>query len=282
MVRGKDAILELFDLHGMCHWKIYNKVQNGNFVASSLAACEIPSESRARLEQVLSVLQPSVYKIDFRPDLEKTKNFPQTDFEIPTPGFNTGQLNNSPGIGAYTPSIGVGGDYVKKEDIKAEVREMLKVEREREELRELRQKVQELEGNSVGAAIGKMLNDYGHVIVPMMASKFGAGPQVGLSGFPNPQQQPIKTTTESLAGAEHPEAANSNVNENDSSTALASVLETRMKNCLDKLILNEGSDEGAVILLEKLLLWIEQNPMMYASLKPTILNTQPKAAVNEN
>ena len=263
MLSGKDNVLATFDLNNLPHWKIYYDSTTGaaNPIATSIREGNFSQdESRARLSQYLDMLGAGNYRIDFKNTFDQPKSFYSTKFQI----SNTNQQGfNSPAIGnlhqgGYQPS----SEYVHKDDVQKMVAEIMEREHLKKRVAELEEIVAETSENSMSGAIGKMMNQYPQIL-PMLAAKFLGSPQVGVAGFEEapPQQfvQQAPPQTEAEAEQETTE------------------LDQRMHRCIVKLIqLENGSNESAVNLLEKLLAWIEQNPVMYASLKPTILQTEVK------
>ena len=147
-------------------------------------------------------------------------------------------------------------EYVHKDDIKKTVRELMAHEKMKEELEELRAQVKEQENNSIGS----FLNSYGPMLMPIIAQKLGVVPTaVGVAGFGEQQQQPAKTEQPTTTVQTESEETD---------------LDARITAVLQELIILEGDEEKATVLLEKLILFAKQNKAMYESIKPTILATQ--------
>lgn len=256
MLSGVENVLSYYDDCNVKHWKIYydNNKSGGTPILSSPEDEEISMEdSRERLKRALDRLYPGNYKIDCKQLWKQSTHFNSTRFSI-----SSADNRNQPAIaGMQGQQINpLSSEYVHKDDIKKTVRELMAHEKMKEELEELRAQVKEQENNSIGS----FLNSYGPMLMPIIAQKLGVAPTaVGVAGFGEQQQQPAKTeqpTTTVQTESEETE------------------LDVRIDAVLRKLIQLEGDGEKATVLLEKLILWIEQNPAMYAGLKPTILATQ--------
>lgn len=262
MLIGVDNVLKAFDAADCDHWKLYYNAakQTTPIQTSSKEGNVVRSESRNRLEAILRMLSPGNYKIDFKSDWNQSNHFNSVLFELRTDAHN-----QAPAIGGYmqgnVPAI-MGGDYVHKDDIKKTVREMMAQERLQSRVEELEEQLKEAQQSSLSTAISGLLQNYGPVIIPALASKLGVAPTaVGLAGYnPPPATTPTPTATEAHDLTD---------------------LDSRMDLAIQAMIKIEGSPEATVLLLEKLVLWIGQNPAMYLGLKPTILNTQ-KIESSEN
>lgn len=255
MLSGVESVLGYFDDCKVKHWKIYydNNKSGGTPILSSPEDDEFSiEESRERLQRALERLLPGNYKIDCKQLWKQSTHFNSIRFNI-----TSADGRNQPAIaGMQGQQINpLSSEYVHKDDIKKTVRELMAHEKMKEELEELRAQVKEQENNSIGS----FLNSYGPMLMPIIAQKLGVAPTaVGVAGF-GEQQQPAKTEQPTTIVQTESEETD---------------LDARINAVLEKLIQLEGDGEKATVLLEKLLLWIEQNPAMYAGLKPTILATQ--------
>ncbi len=255
MLSGVESVLGYFDDCKVKHWKIYydNNKSGGTPILSSPEDEEISiEESRERLKRALERLLPGNYKIDCKQLWKQSTHFNSIRFNI-----TSADGRNQPAIaGLQGQQINpLSSEYVHKDDIKKTVRELMAHEKMKEELEELRAQVKEQENNSIGS----FLNSYGPMLMPIIAQKLGVAPTaVGVAGF-GEQQQPAKT--------EQPtKTVQTESEETD--------LDARITAVLQELILLEGDEEKATVLLEKLILFAKQNKAMYESIKPIILATQ--------
>lgn len=265
MLLGKESVLEAFDMNKKLHWKLYYDVSS----ATNAPIAYTPQEgefsevdSRQWLESWLQKLQAGNYRIEFKDQWNQSKGYNSVRFAIST--NSTATAPSIAGLNQQPPMVGAYSDYVHKDDIKKEVRKELEHERLKNEVEELRQMVAESQGNSLSNSIAGLLNQYPHIL-PALAGKFLGGPQVGVAGFGSPQAVPAplpKTDT-------------------PTSDDTPTELDNRMEAVIQAMIAQEGTAEAAVNLLEKLIAWIAQNPVMYNSLKPTILNTKINTDENE-
>jgi hypothetical protein len=261
MLSGKENVLAAFDLNGQLHWKLYYDTSTG--AASPIATSEkegnfSQEDSRARLEQVLNMLCAGNYRIDFKNSLIQPKSFNSVKFNI---SQTAAGANYSPAIGSLhqgPPS----SEYIHKNDVATMVQEMIEKDALKRRVAELEDIVANTSGNDISSAIGGVINKYPD-LAALLAQRFlGGKPQIGIAGGQIPEQQnyvaPQPPATEESTTEEEP----------------ADELDSRMQQCILKLVQMEGSNENAVVLLEKLLAWIAKNPAMYNSLKPTILATE--------
>lgn len=253
MLIGVDNVLRAFDAADCDHWKLYyNASKQTTPIQTSLKEGSISrSESRDRLDAILRMLSPGNYKIDFKTDWNQSNHFNSVQFEIRNE-VNT----HAPAIGGYNQNIPaiMGSDYVHKDEIKKQVKELIAHERLQMRVEELEERLKEAEQSSLSTAVAGLLQNYGPIIVPALASKLGVAPTaVGLAGY-DPATKVVADTKELASDI--------------------SDLDRRMNVAIQAMIQIEGSPDATVLLLEKLVLWIGQNQAMYQGLKPTILNTQ--------
>lgn len=263
MLSGITAVLEAFDLSEVLHWKLYyDSSQAGvNPIATSIKEGNFSlADSRARLQKVLNSLQPANYRIEFKDTWDKPKSYTMVKFDVravDSQNASIPAIAGVHGLGNLNPS-----EYVHKDDIKKTVRELMAHEKMKDRLEELEEEVKQYQKDSLSSSIAGVFNNYGHILIPAIANKLGIAPQaVGVAGFDKP-----KDTTATVSPTLLDDGEESEEEETE--------LDTRMKAVLVKIVAMEGSDEAAVSLLEHLLVWIEQNPTLYQSLKPTILNTK--------
>lgn len=256
MLSGVENVLSYFDDCNVKHWKIYydNNKSGGTPILSSPEDEEISMEdSRERLKRALDRLYPGNYKIDCKQLWKQSTHFNSTRFSISS-ADNRNQPAiagmQGPHINAYNP------DYVPVSDIDKHVKKILEQERMKTRIAELEELVKESEDNS----IGKFLNAWGPAFMPAIAAKLGVAPTaVGVAGFGEQQHQPAKTEQPTTTVQTESEETD---------------FDARITAVLQELIILEGDEEKATVLLEKLILFAKQNRAMYESIKPTILATQ--------
>lgn len=263
MYSGVEAILKAFDenvRNGLAAWKLYSN-NKGTVapIAMSFINHASDSENKELLRDTLNRLLPGNYRIDFKKDHSDSKGYNQIPFEIVN--------ERAPALAGLAPQAG-GSEYVPKSEVRELIGKALADHAQKQELKALKEKVKELEERepepeSAFAQIGKLLEN---PMVQMLAGillgpKAAQAAQVGLAGFnslPEKEKETEDTSTSSLTKNEE--------GEDD--------INARIDVVLDKLEVLEGSTDNAVLLLEKLLLWIEKNPALYATIKPQILNTK--------
>mgnify|MGYP000948658387 CR=1 FL=1 len=255
MLSGVESVLGYFDDCKVKHWKIYydNNKSGGTPILSSPEDEEISiEESRERLKRALERLLPGNYKIDCKQLWKQSTHFNSIRFNITSAdGRNQPAIAGmqGPHINAYNP------DYVPVSDIDKHVKKLLEQERMKTRIAELEAQIKEAEDNS----IGKFLNAWGPAFMPAIAAKLGvAQTAVGVAGFGKQQQQ---------AKTEQPTTTVQTESEETD-------FDARITAVLQELIILEGDEEKATVLLEKLILFAKQNKAMYESIKPTILATQ--------
>jgi hypothetical protein len=259
MVQGVDNVLILFSDADMPFWRLYRglEMKPVNCIAQSSGHESETDKTSARrkVEETLRMLQGGKYMLSVREKFTSNQSGVNIDFEIP---FANGMSQYSqPAIG----SIGaVPPGFVHQSQLELE----LVKQRHEYEMKEFNRKLDEIQKKKEPKedAVGKFLTQYGPTILGVLAQKFGvgAGAQVGLAGFEQPQQQPPFTdpTQQQPAEKKIPETP-----------------DEKMEWVINTLAEKEGSHEAAAELLYRFTHYTLQNEAQYNAFKPMILNTTP-------
>ena len=267
MLIGIDKVIESFKLSGKPHWKLYYNVVKA--APNAMIAESDPSGDAGtnldRLQQMLDMVAPGKYMVQFKKDLADNTGFTQTIFEIPG-------ANNTPATPAaignpYAQVGALGNPETFNQILDAKLaamkeqhkREMLEAQmaKEREELAELRKN---------DGAIGNFFNNYAPLLVQMFAFKQGINPgavpgaQVGLSGFGNNHQPPANQ--QPVVNQQQPGIE----------TEPEEVTQQKLSEVLDWLTQAEGSQQAAVHLLYTMKQKAQQNPQLLSMLKQFLIS----------
>lgn len=263
MIQGKENIVEAFKESGRPQWKLYYNIQK--VAGASPCAESDPTADAAnnadRLQRTLDRLMPGRYNLQCKKDLADNTSIVQLLFEIPGAGGTSPAISgvnySQPAIGAYTPDVFNQIMDAKINSIQEQHRrEMLEKEREaeRKELEELRKQ---------DTALPNFLNQWGPGLVQVLMARFGggAGAQVGMAGFTNPQQAVQFNPEQNQQGPFVQQEQQPVTEETENAT------QQKLNHVLEWLAKEEGSPEAGVELLHRMMLKAQSNPQLLPMLK---------------
>lgn len=267
MIQGKENLLLVFIQNHYPYWILFNGLDTTK-LSSVIAYCNEHEPNfdvqYKELQNVLGMLGPGKYTLAMRPEPKSKTNNANAQFEIAYAPYGAiAPYQQQPaaiaGIGAGNP------DYVHRSVMEKEVQKLEFDYR----MKEMERRIEEAERKKKqpkSDAIGSFLETYGPVLMGVLANKFGINPPttaIGMAGFDQLQQQHIPAN-------ENLQPANSIGEQPDQDEATQKKLHYVITHLTEK----EGSQQAAVELLYRFVLFTQKNPQLYEQFKPMILNTK--------